>query len=372
MWKTYRDSCSTLQEKLKTVLTKEEIPEITINNILESGFYLLDGIVIDGYYGNRSGIYLKQFIRYLKNEIDLTLSSSIPTYEINSINDAKKILEEPQYKKFIDDLCFRGQTSHYVSKRPFPHPTYANKNGEEILLIPGIWRNYLDTNNHVSNDRPYNPPASFLNLIKNRLIYHNFDQKRLRKTINIKDGRYYYSDFEDDKEAMKRYLLEQDGNFSFTLIEQHYGVDTIGLDVTFDIKTALFFATHKFNLSGSKASYSPIKNNNTGLVYILRFSSPKLIKSRDKINKIDGWDHLYPSRPIKQECALPSFHSFTVNEAVPHIVGILKIGNEFDFSDSYNQSELFPNKDNDAFYKVLLDLKKEFPEELNKIFDYNI
>ncbi|WP_369435988.1 hypothetical protein [Lysinibacillus fusiformis] len=97
-----------------------------------------------------------------------------------------------------------------------------------------------------------------------------------------------------------------------------------------------------------------------------------MTKTRDMVNEISILEHLYPVRPIKQSCALPFFHSDTVNEAIPHIVAILKIGENFDYSNTYSAADLFPSRREDKFYKFLLELKEEFPEVLKNIAEYDI
>lgn len=378
--KTYKDFCNNYQKSLKSKLLEEQIDGELIHRVLESGFYLFNNIVIDGYYGSKSGILLETFVKHLKNHDYLSCRTNIPTYEVSSVKEAINILNKPQYKKVINDLCFRGQISQYIAKRPFPHPVFSNEKGEEILLLPGIWRNYLDETGHVLNSRPFSEPETFLKVIEDELIFKGINVPKLMMKNKERYELYSHSDIEnlpdkESKEYWERYRIKQSSSYNLFfrgVFEQHYGLETTGLDVTFNLKTALFFATHKFNLKNDLANYSKIKNEHSGVVYILRFSAPKLTKTKDMIKEITDWNHLYPKRPVMQDCALPFFDSTKVNEAIPHIVGIIKIREDFDYTSSLTASDLFPNQEDDSFYKSLLELKLKYPTELEKIVQYDI
>ncbi|MEH7578719.1 hypothetical protein V7199_21735 [Priestia megaterium] len=384
--KSYGEFHSKFQIDLEDRLKKEKIEETVIQKVLESGFYIFQDYVQDGYYGSRGAIPFNYFVNILKGTAKNYKRRNIPTYIINSFEEAKKVLEQPFYKNVINDICFRGQTNHVNSTRPFPHPFFANENGEEILLLPGFWRTYLDDNKHVSNKRPMEAPRGIANeIISERMLYHGIDvQKLIERNLELY-GHHDVQDLEDfpDRESQeyyRRYNLKFSmmKGFEQSLIEQHYGFPTIGLDVSFDLKTALFFATNKFVIKkgkGEKANYIPINHSHEGVIYLLRFSSPKIMKTRDQILATSIFEHIPPIRPLKQSCALPFFHSTMVNEAAAHIVGILKIGEDFNDPEAYTPSELFPSRKEDLFYNALLELKeelsKEFPEELNKIIDYD-
>lgn len=377
---TFAEYYSKYQEILKNKLLNDKVEDLTIQKILESGFFLWGDTVYDGYYGRTGQIPYNLFLSILRgSSLHESFVKKTPIYEINSYEDAKEILELPNYKRIINDICFRGQIQHISSQRPFPHPFFSDTNGFETLLLPGFWRKYLTNNNHVSNDRPMDRPISLLeySFISDKLHFYEFNVPKLMKKNIEKYGPHTNSSIEDfpdpeSQEFARRYKEKLNIGNEQALIEQHYGFPTVGLDVTFDLKTALFFATNKYTQKDNgKFTYTPTIHENKGVIYLLKFRSPKLMKTRDLISSIDTFKHIPPVRPIKQSCALPFFQSNYVNEASANVIGILKIGEDFNIDGIYNPADLFPSKEHDPFYRALLELKKDFPEELTAISEYD-
>ncbi|MDT3498858.1 FRG domain-containing protein [Bacillus toyonensis] len=377
---TFADYFNKNQEALASKLKNDKIEDNTIHQILDSGYFLWGDTVHDGYYGPTGRMHYNYFLSILKGAtVHKSFLRNIPIYEINSYKDAKEVLELPIYKRIADDICFRGQNQHFSSQRPFPHPFFSDKKGNETLLLPGFWRKFLIESNYVSIKRPMDKPTSFLenSCISDRLHFHGIDVPELRKINFERYGLHFDSNLEDfpdseSQEFASRYNQKLSIGNEQPLIEQHYGLQTVGLDVTFDLKTALFFATNKYTqIDDGKSTYTSIANENKGIIYLLRFKSPKLMKTRDLISSINAFKHMTPVRPIKQSCALPFFLSHYVNDAAAHIIGILKIGENFTNSELYNPTDLFPPKEQDPFYKALLELKKEFPEALKDIANYD-
>ncbi|WP_220384641.1 hypothetical protein, partial [Klebsiella pneumoniae] len=72
-------------------------------------------------------------------------------------------------------------------------------------------------------------------------------------------------------------------------VEQHYATQTVGLDISFDIETAIFFATHKFLFnSDGKAYHSKVKKGeHNGVIYGFCFRDPPVKKTEFLIEKFD-------------------------------------------------------------------------------------
>ena len=52
-------------------------------------------------------------------------------------------------------------------------------------------------------------------------------------------------------------------------------------DLTFDINTALFFATHRFTMTGGIATFDRVpRGAHTGVIYCFRFGSPAVKEVR--------------------------------------------------------------------------------------------
>jgi hypothetical protein len=96
------------------------------------------------------------------------------------------------------------------------------------------------------------------------------------------------------------------------LLEQHYGMLTIGLDVTFDPATAFFFASHSFPTEGRRVRCEPVARGiHRGVVYCFVFEWPPVKDTEFLARDISLFRNLPPLRPIRQHCGLSAFH---VNE----------------------------------------------------------
>lgn len=334
-------------------------------------------MVWDSYYGPVWQEPFEAFRRSLNSRNGL--KRTFPVYRVKSLDHAREVLERPElhYREGQDYICFRGQTRQHSVRRPFANPLYSNTAGEETLLLPGYWRQYRDSSGHVSNERPMAPTANFLDILGDHLFYWGIDVDALEQKIYDRYGWHHMSDLEDFpdpdiQEYADRYNQKLRSQPELILLGQHYGIQTPGLDVTFDFKVALFFATHRFApRENGKSTYVPLTSEHGGAVYLLRFRSPSLRKSSDQISTIDIFQHILPVRPLRQSCALPVFPSYYVNEAAARIVAKLEIDSDFSGVGLPRPEELFPSKEEDPFYRALLDLKSRYPEELESVPDYD-
>jgi hypothetical protein len=154
-------------------------------------------------------------------------------------------------------------------------------------------------------------------------------------------------------------------------IEQHYASPTAGLDLTFDINTALFFATHRFTMTGGMAALDPVpRGAHTGVIYCFRFGSPTVKKSEYYVRTFDLFKTYRPERILRQHCALPLIGDFERNIAITEIDCILRLHQEFDFHSIPKPADMFPPVREDAFYRKLLELKQQHPRELNEVVEY--
>jgi FRG domain-containing protein len=145
------------------------------------------------------------------------------------------------------------------------------------------------------------------------------------------------------------------------IVEQHYGIDTCGLDVTFDPSVACFFATHKFHQRDDGTAYYKVveDDDHCGVLYGFVFRDPKLTKTSELVESLPLFDHIQPTRPQRQKCALPFFHSHSINEAVCDLDFVMYISKGFDISGLPSAQELFPGVSDDEFYRAALEIKAE-------------
>ncbi len=202
---------------------------------------------------------------------------------------------------------------------------------------------------------------------------------KMHKENFEKYGIHTNSDLEDfnDEESNEYYKRWKDIIVSpyykqtLTALEQHYGLQTLGLDVTFDLGVAFFFATNQFvKKSNGKATFVPKDDFKESVVYCFRFSSPAVYKTNWLIDKIDIFSHIPPIRPLRQTCALPFFHFTEINAAAANISIKIALDKNFDMTGIPEARNLFPDSDEDLFYKELLRMKKKSPEFFADIVEY--
>ena len=135
-----------------------------------------------------------------------------------------------------------------------------------------------------------------------------------------------------------------------------------------------FFATHKFcKDENGKAYYIPIsKGEHNGVVYSFVFRDPMVSSTYDMITKFKSFDFIPPRRPLEQKCALYECDIYSINKVVTDIDTIFYLDSNFDTTGVATFEELFPDSNNDLFYKVLAELvsknKDNYP--LNKFVIY--
>lgn len=156
------------------------------------------------------------------------------------------------------------------------------------------------------------------------------------------------------------------------LVEQHYGIDTCGLDVTFDPGTALYFARHKFQKrADGKAYYDDIvPGHHHGVLYSFVFTNPGVTKTKDMVRDVGVFDHIPPTRPIQQQCALLGFDAFSFNAALTDVDAVFYLKPDFDTKGLPEFRDLFPGPGDDPFYAALLDLRQKHPSALEGLVEY--
>lgn len=393
---THADLIKDSQIELDKLLVKERINRSLRNKIIQSGYAYLKGAslyglgegvpcVSDGFYGSKWNcglIPFETFIDYIRKDEEPFWKYSPPTYKVESLDHAVELLKSNRHKKFFSNgrMCFRGQSQGYCIKRPFPNPFIADKKGYEPLLIPSFWRSYLKN----LNQRPVNTPSSiFCTVFADDIIYFGIKNWKSLAVENIKRyGIHTMSDLEDfpdpeSQEYGRRWRIHRvNGPYDvqLPLLEQHYGMRTAGLDVTFDLETALFFAVNKFvNGEGSKAKYLPVRNHkHHGIVYCMVYEDPPLTKTSDLVTELRVFEHVPPVRPLRQKCALPFFGAMNINESITEIDAILIIDDEFKISGLQDAKYLFPDTNEDPFYRAILKQKSKYQDVFKDVIEYDI
>lgn len=343
--------------------------------LLAEGYYLRgggslqpsvdDAFICDSFYGSGLMAALHPLDDFLSGNIRNVAAREV---RISSTEELLAFLNAPQQARMRDQLCFRGQGREHVTQRGYPNPALAI-DGKERLVIPSIWRQFRDDWSARFRFRGFE--SIFSSLLGDDLVYYGIDDYRTLGERNAERyGPHTMSDLEDfpDAESQEYHRRWYDTkitghwNPELAVIEQHYGMDTEGLDVTFDPLMAEFFATNRYvALPGNHARYDAInRGEHEGVIYCMKFSWPTLKRSNDMIQGISLFDHIPPTRPLRQSCALPFFHSHDFNNAACHLHCVLRLDVDYRVKAPMAPSAVFPSVDEDPFYKAALEVKGRY------------
>lgn len=340
-------------EQLVKILREKKVSEDLIKKVIDSGYILRtfggfgmkpENFVSDQMYGNKglsSKFDIDKFINYIHGEFEFPKLPSFKKYTVKNYKEIEDILSDPRRKHYIDEgrMSFRGQTAEYTYKRKIPNPVRADNDGKEISIFPGVYR-------------------------QNQEIY----------SFNI----------EHEEERALQFLLHKlepnnpqvhlDSHFAKDImrVEQHYASQTAGLDISFDIETAIFFATQKFQFNSEGIAYHTkvAKGEHTGVIYGFVFLDPPVKRTEFLIRDFDLFKTYVPERVLRQNCGLPLFGEYERNIATTDLDFIIYLDKDFDYAGQRTPEFMFPNTAEDKFYKKLLELKDEFPTELKNIVEY--
>ncbi|MFT3991722.1 MAG: hypothetical protein QM680_09980 [Luteolibacter sp.] len=343
-----------MQESLKTTLLDAGVNVETVSRVLDSGYFLRTWVdpfsgrswtsVSDFMYGNKqfsSSFETEKFIAHLKGEFIFDPLPEFRRYTAKSVDDIKAILSEPHRVRMMEQglLSFRGQTGEYKFKRTIPNPLRSDKEGNEISILPG---GYRQSGCSYSFSKPYLEQRSF------REILHLLEPNN------------------------PRILFDSSYAYDIMRVEQHYATQTAGLDLSFDIKTPLFFATHHFERrSDGLASYrreSP--GGHKGVIYCFRFRDPKVSATQYLIEGFDLFKTYPPKRILRQNCGLPLLGDCERNIAITDLECIIDLHPDFSDDAPSDPKWMFPGISEDAFYKRLIEIKDSKPELLPNLVEY--
>ena len=308
---TSNDFFISCQEELATMLQEYGIDDRKISDIIESGYIKwnlvlssnkpkIEPHVLDTFYGTKhpSGLIpFEIFIKYIAQDTIPQVPLGTKYYVVKSLQEAEEILSSERHSKYHDSgmLSFRGQTKEYWLKRKVPNPIRKDDSNKERFIAPSFWRFCINNHN----------PAS-----------RTVDQKSM---LDMFKGHYPYSQIISERASNENVIHDLFHSGDISIVDQHYGRKTIGLDITYDLKTAFFFASHQFTEvegASKKYTYLPIKKGeHKGIVYCFVFRDPLVKRTEWMIKSVDTFQHIPPLRPLRQSCALPYFHVHEVNAA---------------------------------------------------------
>ncbi|MCH8814010.1 MAG: FRG domain-containing protein [Chloroflexi bacterium] len=363
-----------MAERLTLELARRDVPQVLIEAAIESGYMYHptspNPSVADTFYlpkGPSGVIPIDHFAAFLKGEQDQPKLHDIPDYGIHSLDEAKAILERQRHIRYRDRMCFRGQTKEYRTVRKLPNLVRADSAGRERLIIPAFWRQFQD--DWLDRFTADVPRSIFTTFEAEELIYwgipnvdtlaqRNFDRHGVHTMSDLED--FPDSESQEYGRRWRQHKVDGPSNSELPLIEQHYGMKTMGLDVTFDLATALFFASQEFKRREDEtATFVPVPDGaHEGVVYAMVFRDPPLRRTDAIVTEIGVFEHLPPERPIRQQCALPGFDAFGINAAVTDLDAVFYLAPDFNPAGLPLKEHLFPGERDDQFYEAVLAVKR--------------
>lgn len=281
----------------------------------------------------------------------------IPIYEVANNNQAKQIIQHVTDCNRDYKILFRGQGSYYT----------INRSSEEYDLLYGE-TNVKEPSFLSSHCRPG----------------VNLDEKFLQSLWNWQ-GRKLLNDIgEDLKESLsdndfQEYLKskqEIEGTFNLSLfslgLAQHYGMPSIGLDLTDDYNTALCFASNTFTCDA---------NNNLEVNLLNDFSNSMIYVFRCPKNVVFPYSYAKPMHfpKCRPDCQHAWFGyvgwGFAKNQMGMHLACCIKVTREMYANIDQNYVKtLFPSSKDDPILGHFLKIKKKSYDPavinvVNRIYD---
>jgi hypothetical protein len=258
-------------------------------------------------------------------------------------------------------LVFRGQTVHHETSRAIKNPFFLVEGLGEVSLVPSIWRNLLKAKPGSFHD------FSGLDILEwSKVIYSQFDMNDIDRRVQerIDKGEWLYSaqDMEDSgDQVLSRFgqvCLDLSMGMNHNLADllstllQHYGLVSPYLDLSSDLRVALFFSSHKFVPSSNASTYRYVGNNGgKSILYIFRHDANEMAHyAHDRV-----LHSLEPLRPKRQSCVICRSSPFALNLAGLYLVAAVQLNFEIPVEERLSASDLFPDSSEDTFLAALLE-----------------
>lgn len=293
-----------------------------------------------------------------------------PLFVASSPEDVRSIVSEIESESH-QSLVFRGQVNHYDLVRGVRNPAFHHPMLGETSLIPSVWRSLLERHPICLGDF-----VGWHLFEWSKVLYSSFDIDAVDAAIEASGenpGLMSIDDMADHPDPVVsefgqfRRALNLDYNFNLatalhTLL-QHYGLLSPVLDVSRDIETAMFFATHRYDRSNNLAAYTPVgSNQGASIIYVLRFNRREMEPdARDFV-----LEKLSPLRPERQSCVVVRSSPFAVNLPADFLVGAIRLTGDGPWKLPIDQRHLFPDDGQDQFLKAL----KVHPIALHHLTDF--
>lgn len=253
----------------------------------------------------------------------------VPIYECNSIERMKQYISILNCSE-DEKILYRGQTRTYSLQRDDVETfiLYGDLNGIEPSFLTSGCRK-------------------------------GFDDKDLRAFWNY-IGSFVANDLVSGQPDSRKKLNDFVTNPKFDMfsygIAQHYGLPSVGLDLTDDLNNALWFASNNYSITNGKAEIKELNDDDEPIVYIFKF--PVRAVSQYQVTKPNFTGNI--SRPDRQKAWFAHVGwGYAKNQAALFLEMALKVP-PLKKTTTEQTRYLFPSKEEDEILKIILNLKNKF------------
>lgn len=330
-----------------------------------------DVVLIDDYYGRifspeiyqTANLYGKDenmnyYIKGINIDVVDTLRvpyRKIPIFEITNFYHIPALLKKLQMDNPDYEILLRGQNKCWELSRPEEEKfyLYGNEKVKEPSFLPSYLRSNLDE---------FFIQSMWIN--QARILLNDFDYD-CEKNLTEKEYENCLSEI--------NYLKNSSYFIHFALgLAQHYGMPSIGLDLTKTIEVATWFATNNINIDENGcATTNPILDFNESIIYIFRCPRLSVFSYNDIRPKV------FPvGRPDVQDAWFGHVGwGYAKNQLASYLMCGIKMKQEFlnELSNNFDK-KLFPDKAEDYFLDYFIKMKNKDTNEgdvqrvLNKIY----
>lgn len=253
----------------------------------------------------------------------------IPVYKVDTLSEIETYIEQmiknnPDYK-----ILFRGQTNEYNIPRENQEKSYlyGENTIKEPSFLPSFSRQGISYGKVIS-------------------VWHNIASILLKEL-----------DILDSESAIIQRSTERFNLFALG-IAQHYGLPSIGLDLTDNLSVALWFAINSVQYSSSKPIQAEIipKENQTAHIYIFRCP----------INTIFNYLYIIRDLGIHRPKAQSAFFNYcgwglAQNQLALNLMCAFRVDSTFSkFLPKNYTNTLFPPIEVDKVLQILLRIKESY------------
>ena len=256
----------------------------------------------------------------------------IPIFKVKDLNDIKLFTDVMKDKNPDNIILFRGQNKLYLIDRPKEEKDWLY--GDENVKEPSFLPSFLRPNQKFAYTTLCSSWHQLASILLNDLNHDNND-------------------------VIPPYLRSMEEFHTFALwIAQHYGLPSVGIDLTDNLETALWFAINYLKVGSGTTTCEVIgEEAKDATIYVFRCDKRAIFKYNFGLEKFAGnhrplaqnaWFHHGGWGLARNQIALQLMCGFRVNQS----------WNETLPSNYYNT--LFPSRDDDYFLDFLIKMQAWF------------